>query len=520
MSQLDNCWAELAGHAARLGPTRTADLLAQTGRVDRFALREGPLRLDLSRQRLDDDAFAALLALAEAAQLPRAIAAMYAGEMVNRTERRPALHVALRAAAPAPDARGVAADAARSANEARERLSALVASVRAPESPVTDVVHVGIGGSDLGPRLACDALAAHADERLRVHFVPNVDGEAVARVVRDVDPRRALVCLVSKSFGTQETLLNGTVLRDWLAGALPQAEVAQRLVAVSANVAAATAFGVPAERVLPMWDWVGGRYSLWSAVGLPIALQCGMDVFRRLLAGARRMDRHYAEAPLARNLPVWLALAGIWNRNALGLASLACIPYDERLRLLPAYLQQLEMESNGKRVAADGAPLPRAAAPVVWGDVGTNAQHAFFQSLHQGTDCVPVDLLGVVKPAHRHEANHRALLANLLAQAAAFTHGTPAGTAPEKACPGNRPASLLLLDDLAPETLGMLLAAYEHKVHAQGVIWGIDSFDQWGVELGKQIAKGILPALEGGALPDDADAATRAALAEIRQRER
>ncbi|HET7843665.1 MAG TPA: glucose-6-phosphate isomerase [Xanthomonadales bacterium] len=517
MTDLDSRWNALAGHATRLAPLRIATLLAQPGRLDEFALRAGTLRLDLSRQRLDRAAFAALLDLARTAGLQPAIAAMYAGEAVNTTERRPALHVALRAPLPAADARGIAADAARTAHAALARMDAIVAALRAPDSDITDVVHVGIGGSDLGPRLACDALAACADERLRVHFVANVDGEAVARVVRALDPRRTVVCLVSKSFGTQETLLNGAVLREWLASAVDARELPQRLVAITANVAAAAALGVPEDRVLPMWDWVGGRFSLWSAVGLPVALACGMDVFRRLLAGAQRMDRHYAEAPLERNLPVWLALAGIWNRNALGLPVLATIPYDERLRLLPAWLQQLEMESNGKRVAADGRALARPAAPVIWGDVGTNAQHAFFQSLHQGVDTVPVDLVGVVRPAHRHDANHRALLANLLAQAAAFTHGTPEGTPPEKACPGDRPASLLLLDDLEPESLGMLLAAYEHKVHAQGVLWGVDSFDQWGVELGKQIAKGILPALEGGALPADADASTRAALSEIKR---
>ena len=518
MSDLETRWAELPAHAARLAQSRIADLLARPGRIAESVLRVGPLRLDLSRQRLDGDAFAALLALADAAGTSRAIAALFAGEPVNTSEKRPALHVALRAALPAAGATDVAANAARAAHEVLARMESLVAELRAPAGDITDVVHVGIGGSDLGPRLACDALAAFADERLRVHFVANVDGEAVARTMRALDPRRTLVCLVSKSFGTQETLLNGTALREWLASAVAPEELPRRLVAITANTDAAVAFGVPRDRVLPLWDWVGGRFSLWSAVGLPVALACGMPVFRRLLAGAQRMDRHYAEAPAAQNLPLWLALAGVWNRNVLGLPTLATIPYDERLRLLPAWLQQVEMESNGKRVAANGRVLARPAAPVVWGDVGTNAQHAFFQSLHQGVDTVPVDFVGVMRAAHRHDENHRALLANLLAQAAAFTHGTPAGTAAERACPGDRPASMLLLDELGPESLGMLLAAYEHKVHAQGVLWGVNSFDQWGVELGKQIASGILPALDGGALPPDADAATRAAVAEIRKR--
>jgi glucose-6-phosphate isomerase len=505
-------WSDLERHAARLRERPLRELCADPSRPARHALAAAGVHFDGSRQRVDDAALDALYALAAAARHAEAVAALVGGEVVNPTEGRPALHTALRDLAGwAPTPR--AASAAREAAAVRVRMRA-IADAWSADPHTTDVVHVGIGGSDLGPRLACEALSGAVPPRLRVHFLANVDGHAAAALLPRLDPRRTRVCLVSKSFGTQETLLNGALLRGWLG-----ADGGARMLAVTARPDAAAQLGIAADAVLPMWDWVGGRYSLWSAVGLPIALMHGMDAFEALLAGAQDMDRHYAAAPARENLPLRLALLGIWNRNLLGLPTLALAPYDERLRLLPAWLQQADMESSGKGVAQDGTPLARAGAPVVWGDVGTNAQHAYFQSLHQGLDTVPMDFIGVANADHPHRANHEALLANLLAQAAALAQGTDGGDGPlaaHRACPGGRPSNLLLVDRLTPRRLGALLALYEHKVHAQGALWGLNSYDQWGVELGKKLASGLLPAIAGSGAPAGADAVTLAQLAAIR----
>ncbi len=366
-----------------------------------------------------------------------------------------------------------------------------------------------------------------------MHFLANVDGGETARLCSVLDPASTAVIVISKSFGTRETLINGRVLRDWLAAALGREQADARLFAVSANAAAAQDFGVAPERVLPMWDFVGGRYSLWSAVGLPIAIAIGADGFAELLAGARALDEHFADAPLADNLPVRLALAGFWNRSLLGHASRCVVPYDDRLAALPGYLQQLEMESNGKCVGADGRPVPLPTVPVVWGSVGCNAQHAYFQALHQGTDIVPVDLIGVIRPDHDLAGHHRALLANLLGQGAALmlgsgdergevddadgADGSDAALAAQKYFPGNRPSTTILLDRLTPQALGMLLALHEHATFVQSVLWGINPFDQWGVELGKTLAARIEPALAGDA-DEGLDPATRRLLAHISSR--
>ncbi|HET9482726.1 MAG TPA: glucose-6-phosphate isomerase [Xanthomonadales bacterium] len=519
MTARDAAFARLAREHDRLAGRRIENLISEDpAREALLVHRLGPVRVELTRQAFDAGALDALLALADACGLKAAIGAMYAGERVNASEDRAALHVALRAGEPAAGAPPAFADAVRAAQASIARLEVLADEARG--GAITDLVHVGIGGSDLGPRLVCEALAHESRGGPRVHFVANVDGTRVDRLVRTLDPATTQVSLVSKSFTTQETLLNARVLRDFVGADA----FARRTVAVTANVDAARAFGIDPARVLPMWDWVGGRYSVWSAVGFPIAVAFGNEVFRRLREGARALDAHYASAPFARNLPVLLGLAGIWNRNVLGHPTHGVIAYDERLAELPAFLQQLEMESNGKRVDEHGAPLPRPAAPVLWGQVGTNAQHAFFQSLHQGLDTVPLDLLAVVRPSHALRGNHAALLSNFVAQSAAFLHGTDAASEADpalraqKATPGDRPHSVILLDELTPEALGMLLALYEHKVHAQGRIWGLNSFDQWGVELGKGIAKRLQPALEGGAMPDGVDAATASLIREIRAR--
>ena len=495
----------LLPHARRLSATRIADLLAaDPARVSELSLRVGPIHASFARQRYDREAFASLLALAGDAGLPAAFRSLFDGEKVNGSEDRPALHVALRSALGSSD---VARSAVAQAAEARVKMAALVEELAA--SGVTDVVNVGIGGSDLGPRLVVDALKDFHDGRLRLHFLANVDGSDAKHLLAGLDPARTATVLVSKSFTTRETLLNGAILRDWMGGG-------DLLYAVSANVERAEAFGVDAARVLPMWDWVGGRFSLWSAVGFSIALAVGMERFGELLAGAGEMDAHALQAPPEANLPMLHALTAVWNRNALGLATQAVLPYDERLALLPAYLQQLVMESLGKSVTPDGGPVAVDTAPVLWGGAGTNAQHSFFQALHQGTQAVPADFIGVVNPGHGYAENHAVLLANLLAQAEALANGSGSDD-PQKRYPGNRPSTMLLLDALTPRSLGALVAMYEHSVYAQSVLWGINAFDQWGVELGKRIAGDLLPAVKGGQ-GGVADPATTALLAEIRAR--
>ncbi|MGI8560205.1 MAG: glucose-6-phosphate isomerase [Luteimonas sp.] len=498
-------WVDsLQAHARRLRDKPIARLVADdAARTGDFSLRVGPLYANFARQRYDREALAALHALARSQALPDALRALFDGDRVNASENRPALHTALRCALGEGQ---VARDAHAQAQAAQVRMAELVSALEA--SDVTDIVNVGIGGSDLGPRLVVEALKDFHTGRFRVHFLANVDGSDAQHLLRGLDPRRTAAILVSKSFGTQETLLNGAILRDWLGGG-------ERLHAVSANVARAEDFGVDSSRVLPMWDWVGGRYSLWSAVGFAIALSIGRDGFRALLDGAAAMDAHTLNAPPEANLPMRHALTAVWNRNALGLCSHAVLPYDERLALLPAYLQQLVMESLGKSVRPDGSPVDVDTVPVLWGGAGTNAQHSFFQALHQGTQVVPADFIGCVVPAHPHADNHAALLANLLAQAEALANGQRADD-PQKSYPGNRPSTLMLLDALTPGSLGALLALYEHSVYAQSVLWGINAFDQWGVELGKRIANDLLPAMRGESEAEDP--VTRALLSEIRNR--
>ncbi len=475
----------LRAHAARLGSTSlTALIAADPARANDFALRVGPIYANFARQRYDRAALADLFAQAQRAGAPAAVRALFEGAQVNSTECRAALHTALRGnLVQAPAAAAAHGEAVTALARMRELVEAL------QDSNVSDVVSVGIGGSDLGPRLVVDALSGPTPGRFRVHFLSNVDGAAAQRTLAMLDPRRTAAILVSKSFGTQETLLNGAIMRDWLRDD-------SRLFAVSANVERAVAFGVDAGRILPMWDWVGGRYSLWSAVGFPVALALGVDKFQQLLAGAGSMDAHVLQSPPERNLALWHALTAVWNRNALGLASHAVFPYDERLKLLPSHLQQLVMESLGKSTRLDGSPVAEATVPIWWGGAGTDVQHSFFQTLHQGSEVVSSDFIGVLRPDHPHIDNHRVLLANLLAQTEALAHGQRDDD-PHRAYPGNRPSTVFLLDSLTPASLGGLIAMYEHSVYLQSVLWGNNAFDQFGVELGKQVASRLLPALRG-----------------------
>lgn len=493
---------DLRTHATRLSDTSLPQLIADDpARARDFSLHAGPLYASFARQRIDRDALDALFALADAADIPAAIRALFDGVPVNSTEGRAALHTALRGELSTAAA---ATTAHAQAMQAQETMAMLVAGLEA--SDVTDIVSIGIGGSDLGPRLVVDALAP-ANPRFRVHFLSNVDGNAAQRVLAGLDPARTAAILISKTFSTQETLLNGTIVRDWLGND-------RRLYAVSANVERAANFGIAAERILPMWDWVGGRYSLWSAVGFPIALAIGMQGFRQLLDGAAEFDAHALSAPPRDNLAIWHGLIAVWNRNALGASSHAVLCYDERLKLLPNYLQQLVMESLGKSVHEDGTPLSTKTVPVWWGGAGTDAQHSFFQALHQGNNTMSADFIGVVQADHGYADSHRALLANLLAQGEALANGQ-ASDDPHRAYPGGRPSTTVLLDVLNAQSLGALLAMYEHSVFVQSRLWGINAFDQFGVELGKQVATRLLPALTGDAEADDP--VTRELLAQLRK---
>lgn len=527
-------WQALAAHRDRVAPRHLNDLFAaDPQRFFRLSLRAADILFDFSKQRLAPDSLQLLVRLAEARDVAGFIRRMCAGDSVNFTENRAALHVALRAERPYSVAgEAVLPQVQATRARMRELAHALGSGLRrgATGRSIRSIVNLGIGGSDLGPRMATQALGGCADPRLAVRFVANIDPAEFTTAVHDLDPAETLFVVSSKTFTTQETMANAGAARAWLAAALGSEQAAGRhFVAISNNLQAAAAFGIERENCFAMPEWVGGRFSMWSAIGLPIACAIGMDNFDEMLAGARDMDEHFLAAPLAGNLPVLMALVGIWNINFLGAESLAVIPYSHRLGLLPAYLQQLEMESNGKRVTAQGAPVDCATAPILWGMAGTVGQHAFHQLFYQGTRLTPIDFIVPVGDAGPEQ---EALVANALAQGAALMKGKTgdeardellaAGRGPREAerlaphlvCPGNQPSSTLLMPGLTPRTLGSLIALYEHKVAVQGCIWGVNSFDQWGVEHGKQMARELLPRMLAG--DGDFDASTRGLLAAVR----
>ena len=486
------------------------------------------LLADFSKQRLDENAVATLFSTARAARLDEARALLFGGAIMNPTENRPALHMALRGVGGGPE---VAAQVAAE----RARIRELADRIRGGSlqgfggASLRHLVCIGIGGTDLGPRLVCDALAPPRSrpdaDAVDVRFVANVDPTDLHLALAGLDPARTGFVIVSKTFTTRETLANAEAARSWLraAGAVDD-RLAGHLIGVTANPEAAVAYGIPAGQVLRFWDWVGGRYSLWSSVGISIAVACGPDTFDALLDGAAAMDAHFRDAPVEHNLPAWLGLVSIWNRNGLGCASQAVIPYAERLRLLPSFLQQLIMESNGKSALLDGTRTAQPTAPVIWGVSGTNAQHSFFQQLHQGPDIVPVDFIVARRPEIQPAAGdkrHDILLANCLAQSAALALGKPlpdadAGENWHKAFPGNRPSTTLLLPTVDAASLGALLAAYEHATFTASVVLGINAFDQFGVEYGKVMATSIEAVLDGREDPG-IDPATRALVGRIRQ---
>ncbi len=507
-----SAWKALQAHQAEIAPVLMRELFArEPGRAQKLSLEVGALLLDYSKHRVTDTTLALLIDLARQADVEAWRARMFAGEHLNASEDRAVLHVALRSGL---NTFPVGGDVMPLVRKARESMRAFSDAVRNQAllghtgKPMRTVINIGIGGSDLGPRMLARALWRHADAPQSLCFVANADPDDLARALSQAQPETTLFIVTSKTFTTVETLGNANLARAWLANALgSEAAVKQHFVAVTANTEAASTFGIAPDRCFPLWDWVGGRYSVWSSVGLPVAIAIGMDRFDELLAGARAMDEHFLAAPLEANMPVLLALLGIWYANFFGAETHAVLPYADALRELPAYLQQLEMESNGKGVDRDGQPVDYATVPVIWGAPGTNSQHAFHQMLHQGTRLVPCDFLV--------PANTGAAAENALAQAAALMAGKDAAL-PHRRFDGNRPSSTLMFKAIDPHTLGQLLALYEHKVFVQGIIWNLNSFDQWGVELGKNIARTVAAQPAGGEAISGLDASTNALLARLR----
>ena len=515
-------------HAARLKATSLRALFADDpDRFGTFSVRMDDLLIDYSKEKIDAEALGALFGLARDAGVEAGREAMVSGAHWNLTEDRAVLHMALRGGADAPDGDDVSGTLDRFLAFAEDVRSGRYA---AAEGPFTDIINIGIGGSDLGPVMVARALEPDRDGP-RLHFVSNVDSAHLTDTVNALDPARTLVIVASKTFTTQETMMNARSAREWLRGAVGE-EAGRHMAAVSTNIAGAAEFGIDASRVFGFWDWVGGRYSIWSAIGLPVAIGIGTTNFRAFLDGAAAMDRHFRETPLEQNLPVLLALIGIWRRNAMGWPTVALIPYDQRLERFPAYVQQLDMESNGKRTARGGSPVDALTAPIIWGEPGTNAQHSFFQLLHQGTDVVPVDFIAAATSRDGASDHHTALLANCFAQGQALAFGRTedearaqmAGAdaseidrlAPHRTFPGDRPSTTIMHRRLDPFGLGRLIALYEHKVFVQGVIWDIDSFDQWGVELGKVLAGNLLPVLNGEA-GTDLDSSTAGLISTLKE---
>jgi glucose-6-phosphate isomerase len=521
-----------------LGDMRTA-FDKDAHRFDRFSTRLDDLLIDYSKCAVDDICKSMLLELAEAAEIPAKRAQMFAGEKINFTEGRAVLHVALRNLTGRPMFTG-GQDVMPGVREVLQRMAGFADGIRSgvitahDGGRITDVVNIGIGGSDLGPAMATLALAPYHDGP-RLHFVSNVDGAHLADTISDLKPASTLFIIASKTFTTLETMANAKAARHWIAEALGESAVGAHFCAVSTALDKVKAFGIDAGRTFGFWDWVGGRYSLWSAIGLPLMIAIGPKNFEAFLAGGQAMDEHFLNAPPEANLPLLYALIGVWHRDVCGYGSRAIIPYDQRLARLPAYLQQLDMESNGKRVARDGRVSRIATGPVVWGEPGTNGQHAFFQLLHQGTDIIPVEFMIAAEGHESHMRDqHQMLMANCLAQSEALMRGRTLDEAhqqllamgrskaeakrlaPHRVFPGNRPSITIAYRKLDPFTLGRLIALYEHRVFCEGAVWDINPYDQWGVELGKELATALQPVIEGKAGAQGRDASTAGLVAHLR----
>ena len=494
-----------------------SDLFADDpSRADRYLVHAGDLRIDYSKQPVDDGLLADLLERADVAGVAARRDAMFAGEHINVTEDRAVLHTALRAPADAV----IEVDGVNVVPEVHAVLDAMASfaeRVRTDDS-ITDIVNIGIGGSDLGPAMAAGALASFGHPRLRAHFVSNVDGADMHATLQVLDPASTLFIVASKTFGTIETLTNARTAREWLVGSLGESAVADHFVAVSTNADRVAEFGIDTRNMFGFWDWVGGRYSVDSAIGLSLMILIGPDGFREFLEGFHTIDEHFRTAPFAANAPVLLGMIGILHSDVLGRDTKVVLPYAQELARFPAYLQQLDMESNGKRVRLDGTPVAGDTGPIVWGEPGTNGQHAFYQLLHQGTRVVPADFIGFATPNHPYRHHHDLLMSNLFAQAEALAFGRANEAEPHRNFPGDRPSTMILADRLTPSVLGQLIALYEHIVFVQGAVWAINSFDQWGVELGKELANRITPELTGDPDPSLHDTSTNAAIAWYRER--
>ncbi len=529
----------LQTHAQDARQWQMRDLFAQDPqRFERLSAEAAGLFLDYSKNRLDGRTLALLANLARERGVEQLRDAMFAGDKINLTEQRAVLHTALRAPKDKQitvDGQDITADV----HAVLARVKTFSDAVRNGSwlghtgKEITDIVNIGIGGSDLGPKMVCLALRQFAHPRLTMHFVSNVDGHDMDAALARVNPETTLFIIASKTFTTAETMMNANTARSWFLKHASEEALARHFVAVSTNVEAIKKFGIDPDNMFPFWDWVGGRYSVWSAIGLPVALCVGYGYFSDFLAGAHALDEHFRTAPIEQNLPMILALVGFWNREFLGCPSVSIAPYHQDLNRFPAYLQQLDMESNGKRVTRAGDTITDyATGPVIWGDVGTNGQHAYFQLLHQGTDVTPMDFIAALRPAHEFQNHHAALLANCFAQSEAFMKGKTADEVrqdlagqdaaeierlvPHKTFPGNRPSNTILMEYLTPATLGALIALYEHKVFVQGAIWDVNSYDQWGVELGKVLAKKIEAELNGEAQPAQHDGSTNGLIARAR----
>ncbi|MFN3201993.1 MAG: glucose-6-phosphate isomerase [Bradymonadia bacterium] len=526
-------WAALKTHAEAIAGTHLRDLFAaDPERFDTFSRSLDGLLFDFSKHRIDSETLDRLVALARACDVEGWRDRMLAGEHINGTEDRAVLHVALRNTSGRP-MQVDGEDVMPGIEEVRGRMGAFADRVRSGQwvgqtgEAITDIVNIGIGGSDLGPAMVTQALTADHHPRLTAHFVSNVDGAQMHQTLSGLNPASTLFIIASKTFTTQETLTNARTARKWLVDALgDEAAVAKHFVAVSTNREGVQAFGIDPENMFGFWSWVGGRYSLWSAIGLPIMLMIGPDNFTALLSGAHAVDEHFRTAPLDQNIPALMALLGVWYQGFFDAHAHGVLPYDQGLARLPAYLQQADMESNGKGITREGQPVGWHTGPIVFGEPGTNGQHAFYQLIHQGTRVIPCDFIAPARPRHPYADHHQILLANVFAQTEALMKGKTADEAraelkaqgladdavealvPHKVFTGNRPTSTILVDELTPHRLGMLIALYEHKIFVQGIIWGIYSFDQWGVELGKQLAKAILPKLESGEAMSAHDAST------------
>ncbi len=527
-------WRGLMSHAGEMRQVHLRSLFVRdAGRGERLTAEAAGWYLDYSKQRISNDTLRRLFDLAEACRLRDHIDAMFRGERINTTENRAVLHVALRA----PRGDVIALDGENVVPQVHavlDRMAAFADAVRGGRwlghtgRPIRAIVNIGIGGSDLGPVMAYEALRAYATRDLVVRFVSNVDGTDFAEATRDLDPAETLFIISSKTFTTLETMTNAGTARAWALAALgDEAAIRRHFVAVSTNAAEVSAFGIDTANMFGFWDWVGGRYSMDSAIGLSTMIALGPEGFRSMLAGFRAMDEHFRTAPFERNLPVLLGLLTVWNVNGLGAETIAVLPYDQYLHRLPAYLQQLTMESNGKHVTRDGATVDYATGPIYWGEPGTNGQHSFYQLIHQGTRLVPCDFIGFCQSLNPLGPHHDLLMANVFAQTQALafgrtaaevrTEGTPEALVPHRTFEGNRPSNTLLAERLTPEVLGALVALYEHSVFVEGVIWQIDSFDQWGVELGKVLARRIAPELSGAESVLGHDSSTSALIRRYRR---